>query len=124
MKYTDKNTIKTVNKLQNRNEDLADSFERKRKKELKKSLLKFSYKIKDKFWWNSLSEEQKISVYNQYISDFHALNHVINMSALHSPGKSNEVRAEWFDKEMIKLANLYRGDPHKKRDLIINDILK
>lgn len=67
MKYKDKNTIYHHHKWDeksNQRETFWDWDSRKADRDMKRELVRFSWRIKDKIWWNSLSfSEQKSCLY-------------------------------------------------------------
>jgi hypothetical protein len=70
MKYKDKSTLHHHNKW-DRKRNERDSFwnwdSRKSNRDMKRELLRFSWKIEDKIWWNSLSfQEQKSCLYESH----------------------------------------------------------
>lgn len=120
MKYKDRNTIRNNNKWQNRPFDDVKSMERERKKRIKKNLLMFSYRVSDKIWWASLSDNDKINVLNEYIHqclDIWGYGYVVNFNDFEKIPKSkhNEVM-NFLYKKYIPIVS-------KKRDLVLREVL-
>jgi hypothetical protein len=47
------------------NYDPYQSYEKKRRKALKRTLLEFSYIVPDKIWWKALDDDDRESVYSR-----------------------------------------------------------
>ncbi len=66
-KYVDKHTVRSSTNWHNKqfaNDDLRNEV--KEKNRINKILREFSYTIDDKIWWNSLTDENKMSVHYDY----------------------------------------------------------
>jgi hypothetical protein len=69
MKYSDKATIKQVNKHQNKYDDYGYTImsNRQKDRQRKRWLDQFRLKVPDKIWWDSLNADEQTSVAHQYI---------------------------------------------------------
>lgn len=69
MKYSDKETIKQVNKHQNKYDDHGYTImsNRQKDRQRKRWLDQFRSKVPDKIWWDSLNADEQTSVAHQYI---------------------------------------------------------
>lgn len=103
MKYKDKHSLNWASKQGNEVECSDRAIRRKNKKEIDK----FSLKIKDIFWWKSLSYSDQYSIWRSYQFK----------SGYHSS-------ISWFSSWIEEKKDEYPGHIQVKRDLVINDILK
>ena len=99
MKYKDKSTTEINKNWEYRNENKSsrwDSHSRTGKRQLERLFVSFSYKVSDRLWWDSLSFNDKLSVYR----------------------KSTE---DGFNESKMK--SIYKGDVSKYRDSKIKLLL-
>lgn len=89
------------------------STRREQDRILKKFVSSHNFTKLDKFWWESLDRESKMSIYYSWRNLAYNYNHknVIDFSPI-------------FNDFIITMKNKYPGNIGKKRDMIINDILK
>jgi|GEM_PF-5561584 len=132
MKYFDKNTIKSVSNWHKKQFD--NDEDRNRLKEinrLKKKLKIFSYKIDDKIWWNSLLEKDKINAYFEYINGCQifwysssASQGLSGMSGALGNPESDDVSTEEHERRISYLKDKYKPKLDRRRNLVIESILK
>ena len=116
MKYNDRGTIRSASKHQNKmaTYDPYSSYERKRKKALKRTLLEFSYIVPDKIWWKALDDDDKESVYSRYLS---------YMTGLRALQKSDADKKKMLNGFFDNLKALFIPDPQKRREIVLDQIL-
>lgn len=124
MKYKDKHTIKSTYRWQNKPESY-ESHSNSAKAELKRRIIPFGKKVSDIFWWNSLTEKQKINVYVEYCEfEYYSSNDYwfLPSTAHYVPNFPN-ISDEEHELRINFLKQKY-SDTSKRRNLVINDILK
>lgn len=124
MKYKDKHTIKSTyhwrNKLQGNESNEWTTGRNSTKAELKRRVILFGARVDDIFWWNSLTEKQKINVYVEYC-DF-ANDYWVLPSTTYYVPKFPNLSDEEHQLRINFLKQKY-SDTSKRRNLVINDIL-
>jgi hypothetical protein len=131
MKYKDRHTIKSNYQWQNKPNDFDNNgYLNVVKNSLKRSIIPFGKKINDTFWWNSLTQKEKMSVYVQYCEfeyyfgddNWYTLPHITDHVFSHIP-TFPDLTEEEHENRINTLKDKYSNNS-KRRDLIINDILR
>ncbi len=124
MKYFDRNTVKTTSNWQVKQSDR--DFRKSNiqsKNRFKKEVQKFSYKVSDKLWWNSLNFDEQSNVYREYMGWNTWYSYPTNsIFIIESKSISAQISEEDHNNRMEVLMNKY-NNPIKRRDLVIKEIL-
>ena len=123
MKYKDKHTIKSTYLWQNKPESEKTELKSVKNK-LTRLIIPFGKKINDLFWWNSLTQKQQIIVYVEYCEfEYYNSNDYWAHSTPYYVPTFPSISDEEHELRINFLKQKY-SDTSKRRNLVINDILK
>ena len=117
MRYFDRNTVKIAAKHHNKQEEFVvwGTMNKEMRKRFRRDMKLFSYKVADRIWWNSLSDENKENVFNSYQRS-------LNWNLSNTP--TFKITDEWINREMDYLKQRYSPEIDVRRGIVIDIILE
>ena len=119
-KYRDHGTVINNTKWGKKpHDDFGESFDRKRKRAIKKKVTLFSQRISNKLWWKSLTEDDQRMVYEDFESRLSNRRQYIS-----SKIENSDEYLNWENLTIESLMNKYKPQVDVRRNFVIDDIMR